>query len=349
MTALEEVAPLDPLWVEVTRGTDTTNGVTESRHRVSAVVVDAEGRVVFRAGDPTQAVFPRSSIKPIQALALVESGAAEAHGCSDREIALACASHGGERAHVETAADWLARIGCGEGDLECGSHLPSDWDAAVALLQTGQAPNQLHNNCSGKHSGFLTLARHRNWPTKGYIDHGHPVQQSVLGLLESMCGLDLSEAPWGIDGCGIPTFAIPLANIALAMARLGLPDDQPERRQAACARVRRAMAAHPLLVAGHGRFCTRVIRRTEGRALVKTGAEGVYAACFPELGLGAALKAEDGATRAAEAAMGCLLAHLEILSGDDTADLADLLEAPVVNRVGRRVGRIRATAGHDSG
>ena len=344
MVTLDEVAPLDPLVVEVTRGK-----MTESRHRVSAVVVDSEGRVAFRAGDPAAAVYPRSSVKPVQALALIESGAAEAQSCSDQEIALACASHAGEAEHVETAAAWLARIGCGEGDLECGSHLPYSWPATADLLRRGQDPSQLHNNCSGKHTGFLTLARHQNWQTKGYIDYAHPVQQRLLGLLESMCGLDLSTAPWGIDGCGIPTIAIPLANVALAMARLGVPDDQPERRQAACHRVRRAMSAHPRLVSGSGLFCTRVIETTAGRALVKTGAEGVYAASFPELGLGAALKAEDGAGRASEATMAYLLARFEILGEAETAALADLLETPVKNRVGRTVGHIRATSGHADG
>ena len=344
MVTLDEVAPLDPLMVEVTRGE-----MTESRHRVSAVVVDTEGRVAFRAGDPAAAVYPRSSIKPVQALALIESGAADAQSCSDREIALACASHAGEAEHVETAAAWLARIGCAEGDLECGCHLPYSWSATADLLRSGREPSQLHNNCSGKHSGFLTLARHQNWQTKGYINYAHPVQQRLLGLLESMCGLDLSAAPWGVDGCGIPTIAIPLANTALAMARLGVPEDQPDRRQAACHRVRRAMSAHPQLVSGKGRFCTRVIETTAGRALVKTGAEGVYAACFPELGLGAALKAEDGAGRASEAAMAYLLARFEILSEAETAALADLLDTPVLNRVGRTVGRIRASEGHAAG
>ena len=344
MTTLEEAAPLDPLWIEVTRGDRL-----ESRHRVSAVVVDTEGRVAFRAGDPAMAVYPRSAIKPIQALALVESGAAEAQGCSDAEIAMACASHTGEAEHVDTVAAWLARIGLSERDLECGSHLPTDWDATVKLVCAGQQPSQLHNNCSGKHSGFLTLARHHNWQTRGYIDYAHPVQQRVLGVIESMCGLDLADAPRAIDGCGIPTVAIPLANLALAMARLGVPDDQPERRQAACARVRRAMAAHPRLTSGSGSFSTRVIAQTAGRALVKGGAEGVFAAAFPELGLGAALKAEDGTPRASVAAMAYLLTRLEVLSDEESAALADLLETPVVNRAGRTVGWIRATEGHGSG
>jgi L-asparaginase II len=344
MATLDEVAPLDPLSVEVTRGERI-----ESRHQVSAVVVDADGRVVYRAGDPAAVVFPRSSIKPVQALALIESGAAEAQGCSDQEIALACASHAGAAEHVDTVAPWLERIGYGERDLECGCHLPYAWDATVELLRAYQEPNQLHNNCSGKHTGFLTLARHETWQTKGYIDYGHPVQQRVLGLLESMCGLDLSGAPWGVDGCGIPTIAVPLANLALAMARLAAPDDQPERRQAACTRVRRAMSAHPRLISGSGRFCTRVIQATAGRALVKTGAEGVYAASFPELGLGVALKVEDGTTRAAEAAMAYLLARFEVLDDDGSAALADLLDTPIVNRAGRTVGRIRATEGHVGG
>lgn len=344
MIALDEAVPVDPLWVEVTRGDRV-----ESRHRVNAVVVDTEGRVVFRAGDPTMAVYPRSAIKPIQALALVESGAAEAEGCSDAEVALACASHTGEAQHVDIVAAWLARVGLSERDLECGSHLPTNWDATVRLVRAGQQPSQLHNNCSGKHSGFLTLARHQNWQTRGYIDYAHPVQQRVLGVIESMCGLDLADAPRAIDGCGIPTIAVPLANLALAMARLGVPDDQPERRQAACARVRRAMSAHPQLTSGTGTFPTRVMAQTAGRALVKGGAEGVFAGSFPELGLGAALKAEDGAPRAADAAMAYLLTRIEVLSDEDSAALADLLDTPVVNRAGRTVGRIRATEGHGSG
>ena len=344
MVRLEELAPLEPLWVEVTRG-----DWVESRHRVSAVVVDVEGRVVFGAGDPTAAVFPRSAIKPIQALALIESGAADARECSDAEIALACASHGGEADHVAAVAAWLARIGLSERDLECGSHLPHDWNAMGQVLRAGQEPSQLHNNCSGKHSGFLTLAQHQNWPTKGYIDRGHPVQQRVLGVLESMCGLDLTDAPWAVDGCGIPTFAIPLANQALAMARLVVPHDQPERRQMACERVRRAMGSHPRLTSGSGTFCTRVIQTTAGRALVKTGAEGVYVAALPSLGLGCALKVEDGASRAADAAMAYLLSRLDVLSEEESAALADLCDTPIVNRAGLTVGRIRVAEGHASG
>jgi L-asparaginase II len=270
MATLEDLDPVEPLVVEVTRG----NSV-ESRHLVSAAVVDTEGRVVLRAGDANRPVYPRSAIKPLQALALVESGAVEAFDVSPAEIALASASHWGEAVHVAAVAGWLERIGCAAEDLECGAHLPYDPAAMAALLRAGEQPSALHNNCSGKHSGFLTLARHKGWPTAGYIGLTHPVQQRVLGILETMTGLDLSGAPRGIDGCGIPTIAMPLGNLALAMARLADPDDQPERRQAACAQVRAAMVAEPVMIGGTESPCTWIISATGGRALVKTGAEGV--------------------------------------------------------------------------
>ncbi len=336
MATVEEVAPAEPLWVEVTRG-----DLVESRHRASAAVVDAEGRVVLQAGDIAAVIYPRSAVKPIQALALVESGAAEAYGVSDAEVALACASHAGEPRHVAAVAAWLERIGRTPNDLECGTHLPYSWQATTELLRAGQAPSLLQNNCSGKHTGFLTLALHQGWRTGGYIDYAHQVQQRVLGILESMCGLDLGQAPWGIDGCGIPTIGVPLGNVALAMARLAVPDDQPDRRQAACARVRQAMTAEPFMISGSSRFCTRVIETTAGRALVKVGAEGVYGATFPDLGLGAALKVEDGAGRGAEVALGYLLRRLDVIGEAEAAALSDLLEPPVTNRAGRVVGRLR--------
>ena len=336
MATLEELEPTAPLEIEVTRG-----GAVESRHAVAAVVVDTAGRVVFRAGETGEPVFGRSAIKPLQALAFVESGAAEAIGASHGEVALACASHFGEPRHVAGVAAWLERIGCAAEDLECGAHPPYHPEAAARILRAGEAPSALHNNCSGKHTGFLSLARHQGWATAGYIDFAHPVQQRVLGILESMTGLDLSLAPRGIDGCGIPTIGIPLGNMALAMARLAVPDDQPERRQAACARIRAAMAAEPFMVGGSDSFCSRVLEAAKGKVLLKTGAEGVYCAAFPELGLGAALKARDGATRAAEAAMGHLLRRLQVLDEVETAALAGLLEPEIVNRAGRVVGQIR--------
>ncbi len=332
-------AEVNPLLVEVTRG-----DMVESRHRAAFAVVDTEGRAVRHCGALEHPVFPRSAIKPLQALALLETGAAEAHALGDAEIALACASHSGEPRHVETVERWLARIGCGVGDLECGAHLPTNQEATTELFASGRAATAAHNNCSGKHAGFLTVARQLGADTAGYIKLEHPVQQRVLGILEQMTGLDLGRAPRGIDGCGIPTLGIPLGNLALAMARLGDPSDQPEPRQAAAARLRRAVAAEPFMVAGTGRFCTRVMALTGERALVKTGAEGVYCAALPELGLGVALKVDDGATRAAELVMGRLLVALGVLSETEAEELGNVLEQPVRNRAGHVVGAVRAAA-----
>ncbi len=244
----------NPVLVEATRG-----AMVESRHRGAFAVVDVEGRVIASAGDTECPIYARSAIKPLQAIPLVESGAAEAFGLEDAEIAVACASHRGEARHVETVTAWLARIGCSVADLECGTHLPSNERALAELLGAQEAPHAAHNNCSGKHAGFLTLARHLGLPTQGYIRLEHGVQQRVLGTLESMTGLDLGAVPRGVDGCGIPVLGVPLGSLALAMARLADPADQPESRQAACARIRSAMAAEPFMVSGTGQFCTRVI------------------------------------------------------------------------------------------
>lgn len=336
MTSAHSHEHAHPVLVEVTRGP-----LVESRHRASYVVVDSDGHVVQKAGEVEHAVYPRSAIKPVQALALVETGAAEAFGCSDAEVALACASHDGEPGHTEAVAAWLHRIGLGEQDLECGTHLPYHEPTMVALLKSGQEPSQLHNNCSGKHSGFLTVARHLGGGTKGYIKREHPVQQRVLGAIETMSGLDLGRAPVGIDGCGIPTVGIPLGNLALAMAQLADPKHQPEARQAACARIRQAVALHPFMVAGTRRFCTKVMEVTRERALVKTGAEGVYCAVLPTLGFGVALKVDDGAGRAAEVLMGRLLHRLGILSDDEATQLSAWLTPQIRNRAGLDVGEIR--------
>jgi L-asparaginase II len=326
----------NPVLVEVTRGP-----IVESFHRAAFAVVAADGKVAASAGDILRPVYPRSAIKPVQALALIETGAADAFGLGDAQIALACASHAGEPRHVETVRNWLAHLELREADLECGAHPPYDDAATRAILASGAAPDQTHNNCSGKHSGFLTIARHLGAPTKGYIRFEHPVQQRVLGILEQMSGLDLDEAPRAIDGCGIPTIGMPLGNIALAMARLADPGDQPDTRQAACARIRAAIAAEPFMISGTGRFDSVVTETLKGRALVKGGAEGVSCASLPELGLGVAVKADDGEGRAANVVMAAVLQRLEVIGRSEAESLATQMTPPVRNRVGRVVGEIR--------
>ncbi|MDX1400361.1 MAG: asparaginase [Kiloniellales bacterium] len=329
----------DPILIEVTRGE-----MMESRHHATFAVSDSEGRIVLSAGEIERPVYARSSLKPIQAIPLVETGAAAAFGLGDAEIALACASHNGEARHFNTVRAWLSKIGLSESDLECGPHLPYHEETAHDMIRRNEDPSQLHNNCSGKHSGFLSVAKHLGYPTKGYIRLEHPVQQRILGLLETMTGLDLSNAPKGIDGCGIPVIGIPLGNLALAMARFADPSDQPEARQDAIKRIRSAMAAEPFMVAGSGRYCTRVMAETKGRALIKAGAEGFFCGALPELGLGIALKIDDGATRAAENLMTRILHRLDVIDEETLAKVSAPLTMPVRNRAGREIGLIRAPA-----
>jgi L-asparaginase II len=330
-------ATADPVLVEATRG-----DMIESRHRGAVAVVDAAGRLVLALGDVERPVFARSAIKPLQALPLVESGAADRFGLGEQELALACASHHGESVHVAAVAHWLERLGLGPDDLECGAHLPNDTAAAHALIRAGAAPSPLHNNCSGKHAGFLTTARHLGEPTRGYIQPDHPVQRRVLAVLEAMTGRDLSRAPRGTDGCGIPVIGIPLSAMAQAMARLADPREVPGPRAAAGRRLLDAMAAKPLMVDGTGGFPTLVMEAAGQRVRLKPGAEGVFCAALPTLRLGVALKIESGNGRAAEVAMGAVLQRLGAFTAVDASTLAPLLR-PIINNVaGRRVGEMRA-------
>ena len=340
ISAANPIVAVNPIAVEVTRG-DTV----ESRHRACAVVPDASGTIVARWGDVEAPVFPRSAIKPIQALPLVETGAAERFGLSDAELALACASHAAEPMHIAVVGPWLARIGLGEADLECGVHLPSSEAAAIALLQGGGAQSQLHNNCSGKHTGFLTTAVHKGERPVGYIHLDHPVQQRVTRAIGEMAGVDMARAPVGIDGCSIPTLAIPLAALATAFARFADPSGLAPERAAAIQRIRAAMVARPEMISGTGRLCTRLVAASGGRIIAKTGAEGVYAAALPEAGLGVAVKADDGAHRAAEVTLIAVLRHLGALDDDLAAELAGFAEAPLVNRAGRHIGVVRTVPG----
>jgi L-asparaginase II len=326
----------NPVVVEVTRGT-----MVESRHRAAAAVVDAAGTVVLAVGDIERPVYPRSAIKPLQALALVESGAAEHFALGDAELALACASHSGEPRHVAIVRSWLARIGLAETDLACGPQAPLNQAASRALAE---APGPVHNNCSGKHAGFLTVARHLGHPTEGYAGLEHPVQQRVLGIVEQMTGLELGQAPRGIDGCGVPVLGVPLGNLATAMARFGRADALPDHRAAAALRIRQAMVSHPFMVAGSGRFGTEALRVLGRSVCLKTGAEGVFMAALPDLGLGLALKIMDGAGRAAEVAVLRLLDRLGVLDAGQRHRLAGFATAPVTNRAGDTVGEIRIAA-----
>ncbi len=323
----------NPVLIEITRG-----NLVESVHRGSIAIVDAAGKTVFALGDVESPVYPRSSLKPIQALPLVESGAADAFGLEPEDLALACASHSGEPMHTERVAAWLARIGCEANDLACGAH-PSRFEpVAEAMIRRGEKPSRIFNNCSGKHSGFLSVARHWEIATKGYELHDHPVQRAVAETLGELSGLG-PDMPWGVDGCAAPNFALPLKAFALALARMADTASLPPARGQAAKRLVAAMMAYPELVSGSGRTCAILMRACHGRAAVKTGAEGFFAGIVPEKGWGVTLKVDDGAGRAADSIMAVLLAKLGVL--DETGEAAKLLRAPVLNTVGKEVGERR--------
>jgi len=324
----------DPVLVEVTRG-----GRVESRHRGAVAVVDAAGATVLALGDVEMPVFPRSAVKAIQALPLLETGAADRFGLTEAEIALACASHSGEPGHTETAASMLRKAGRDESCLECGSHWPSGAEATRALAAAGGRPSALHNNCSGKHSGFVCTACAIGVDPAGYVGPNHPVMREVTAALAEVTGAELSDH--GTDGCSIPAYAIPLRHLALGFARFGSGHGFGPARAAAARRIRSAVAAHPFMVAGTGRFDTLLMQALGARAFVKTGAEGVYCGALPDLGLGFAVKCDDGAGRAAEVVTAALVQHF-LQPGGEAAGVVDRLARPELrNWNGIRVGEVR--------
>lgn len=328
----------DPVLVEVLRG-DTV----ESLHRGAVVVIDADGKAVLALGDVDRPVFPRSAVKAIQALPFVESGAADAYGFDDRELALACSSHSGEAAHVALAEAMLAKAGLGETALECGAHWPSSQDAMIGLARAGKVPTQLHNNCSGKHSAFLCTCRHSGISHAGYVGAGHAFQEMVRRTMEEVTGAAHGPQNRGTDGCSIPTYAVPLRSLAQGFARMATGNGLGRDRAAAAKRLMSACMAEPFYVAGTGRACTRLMDAAPGRIFVKTGAEGVFCAALEELGLGIAIKCDDGASRAAEVVVSQVLASLLRKDEGLSARLASLARPELHNWRGTHVGRLRPT------
>jgi L-asparaginase II len=336
---------MNPVLVEVMRG-----GHVESRHAGALAIVDADGAVLAALGDIGRSVFPRSAVKLLQALPLVASGAADRLALSDAELALACASHNGEEAHVQTAASMLAKAGLDATALECGAHWPSLDTAARALAARGGEPGALHNNCSGKHAGFACLACAMSGGADlrgflaGYVKPGHAVMREVSAALQAATGADLPNAPRGTDGCAIPTYAIPLRQLALAFARVGTGTGLSADHARAAQRLRHAVAREPFMVGGTGRFDTRVMERLGERAFVKVGAEGVYCAALPQRGLGVAIKMDDGNNaRAVEAVMAALIEALVSLGDDEAVFMRSLSEPVLRNWNGTEVGGLRPT------
>ena len=328
----------NPVCVEVTRG-----NLVESRHRASVVVVDGDGKVVFSLGDIDAAVFPRSACKAMQALPLVESGAADAYGFGNKELALACASHSGEDEHVALAASMLARAGRNVETLECGAHWSSDQKTLINQARTLDTPTALHNNCSGKHSGFVCACCHQGVDPKGYVGYDHPLQQQIRDTMQSLTGAALGVDNCGTDGCSIPSYAVPLKGLAHGFARMATGTGLELLRAKASRRLFEACMAEPFYVAGTGRACTKLMEVAPGRIFAKTGAEGVFCAAIPQQGIALALKCDDGASRAAEAIVMATLARFFEKGGDIHAGLMALANKSLNNWNGIHVGDIRVT------
>ena len=319
--------------VEVVRG-----GLVEARHPVHAVVTDAHGGIVASVGQAELRTFYRSAAKPLQALPLVEEGVADRFGFTDAELALCCASHESEPPHVEGARSILAKAGLDESVLRCGPHAPFAPAEAQALVIRGEKPRPIHNNCSGKHAGMAALAVAMGWDPADYHLREHPVQRRMLAEVVRWSGLSEDEIDVGVDGCGVTCFGLTLRDMAVSFARFAVAAGQGEPAQ----RIVHAMTGHPFMVAGTGRVCTEAMTEAAGRAFLKLGAEGLYCGGVPERGLGFAVKIEDGARRAVDAAVIRVLEGLGVLGADEVARLKHHANPPVHNTLGEVVGEVRA-------
>ncbi|RYZ96978.1 MAG: asparaginase, partial [Proteobacteria bacterium] len=296
---------IGPIEARLVRG-----NAVESRHRVHVLAVDGGGKIRAQWGDPDYSFYPRSAIKLIQAISWVApANFAEFH-LGAPEFAIACGSHEGEEEHVEVARAWLEKIHLSEKDLECGAHEPYDRGAARRLAAAGKPWTQLHNNCSGKHCGFLTGCLKEGWPIAGYTAYDHPMQARLRALQAPFFGVNLEKAAWGIDGCGIPTYEVTLRQMAEAMGKVANARILGSEIHKAITALEGGIAEFPQLIGGSQTFSTKVTPDTGGKVFAKVGAEGVFGLWIPEAGIGIAAKCEDGTIRAVEVAVAAALKEL---------------------------------------
>jgi L-asparaginase II len=321
---------MNPILAEILRGT-----TRESFHRGAFAVVDGTGAIVQSQGDIQRNIFPRSAIKAFQCAPLIASGAADRFGFVDEDIALSCASHSGEAEHVRVALSMLAKAGIAEMAYECGSHWPERMADKAAIIKGDGAPRAVHNNCSGKHAGMLALAKHLGAPLEGYVKREHPVQQAVAKALDEYCDANTTTAPWGIDGCSVPTWALPLENLARGFARLFATENDVGQR------IAKAVRSHPFLIGGTQKFDSKIMEAVP-RLFIKVGAEGVYCGAIPHAGLGFALKIDDGAVRGAEVAVAQMLSKLDCWTTVEQDALRSFTHSNMSNWRKLEVGATRA-------
>lgn len=322
--------------VEVTRG-----DVVESTHRVHAAAVGPDEVLIASARDAGLVSMWRSCAKFFQVMPFLASGGFDQVGWGPEELALACASHGGEPEHLAVAARMLASIGLEEGDLACGPHEPLSGRGARLWRESGHPLTRLHNNCSGKHAAMLARAKTAGWSTRGYEDAEHLVQRSALGEVSAWTGVPLDDMPIAVDGCGVAVMGLPLDRMALAYARWARAIRGGEEIPS---RIAAAVRAHPHLLGGTDRFDTVLLQETEGAIIAKVGAEGVHSVAIPSLGMGLALKVEDGALRAQHAAVLTALQQLGVLPTELPPRLAEFAWKAIRNTRGAPVGEIRPVA-----
>ncbi|MFW6437784.1 MAG: asparaginase [Armatimonadota bacterium] len=324
----------------VALATVSRDGVVESTHLGRAAICQADGRLLGNAGNPEAEQFWRSSSKPLQALSVVATGAADEFEFTQKELSVCCASHSGSADHVETVRGILAKLNLDESDLNCGSHWPGDVDERNRLIREGEQPSQLHNNCSGKHAGMLATARALGAPTEGYLQFDHPVQHMIAVNLSLVSSIPEGQFKVGRDGCGAPTVAMPLSAMARAFARLAMPEELPDRLPEAARRICDAMAAEPVMVSAKSSFNTELLRLGGGSIVAKGGAEGLFCMACRERGVGIAVKSSDGSGRPHPPAVIALMRKI----GIDVPDaLAERFErVPVTNCHGETVGYVEA-------
>ena len=322
--------------VEVTRGP-----LVENRHRGHVAIVDWRGKLQYYFGDPHHVTYWRSSAKPFQALPVVEHGAVDHYGISSRELALFCASHSGEIFHTEAVLAIFKKIGQDPALLQCGVHPPYHKGTARDMLVAGEKPTALHSNCSGKHSGMLTLATHLKFDLSNYLAPDHPLQQMILDYIVDMTDFPRENIVIGVDGCGVPVHGLPLYNMSLAYARLAKPSGLEEKRQRACTRVSGAMMGNPEMVSGSDGFCTKLMRVGAGRLVAKGGAAGVYCVGVIGEGLGITVKCEDGSARGREPAVVEILRQLGLLSDEQVVALRDFHRPQNINHRREKCGEVR--------
>ncbi len=321
---------MNPILAEILRG-----HAVESFHRGAFAISNAQGKIIQQQGDISRAIFPRSAIKAFQCVPLIESGAADYFDFDDEDIALACSSHNGEAEHLRVASSMLAKAGIDEAAYECGSQWPERMDDKSALIKAAQLPRAIHNNCSGKHAGMLAFAKHKGVPFADYVKRDHPVQQAVAKALDHYCKINTENAPCGIDGCSVPTWAMPLENLAQGFAKLFAQGNATGQRIAKAAR------AHPFLIAGSNRFDTKIMTAVP-RLFIKVGAEGVFCGAIPHAALGFALKIDDGAIRGAEVAAANMLAKLDCWTPTEKAAIESFTKSSMSNWRKLEVGETRS-------